>query len=547
VKVLNSEGSCDGRRGKKIITLLGSTEIIDGTPEKRLFLSIIADYDLTTSICELVDNAVDHWTSNSRPDGTQIDIFMNADRQTISVVDNAGGVPAEQMRLLITPGASRVFSSAELIGTFGVGGKRAGIALGERVEIISRHDDSPATRLVIDNEWLRSDSWEIEAKRVDEGEVGKTTVRISELRQGFNYAAIEDLKVHLAAAYYYFIKQGCKIKINGTVVGATSFDVWAFPPEYPPRVSSFTISPNGSDQLSVNLAGGLILDRDPEAENYGVYVYCNDRLIVSHVKNHEVGYIKGEAGVPHPDASLCRVILRLNGPPELMPWASNKSALNYSHPTFLELREKIIHLTTYYSTLSRRMKNDREEGVYKYQTGEVAAIDLSQPGTQKKVVLPPVPRGRSKPYPDRLMDENARVFERAPWTRGLVEAMGVVDGVARRNIDSKGRIALVLLDSNLEIGLKEYIVHQTDKFPPQKFSDVKIAELFKARHLVINAVKPIQGITDSDWGKVSHFYNMRNKLIHERATVQISERDVEDYRNLVSRILFILFGLKFQV
>lgn len=512
-----------------------------------MFLSIIADYDLTTSICELVDNAIDHWTSNSRPAGTQIDIFMSADRQTISVVDNAGGVSADQMRLLITPGASRMFSSEELIGTFGVGGKRAGIALGERVEIISRHDDSPATRLVIDNEWLRSDNWEIEAKRVDEGEVGKTTVRISELRQGFDFSAIEGLRAHLAAIYCSFIKQGCSIKVNGSDVGATDFDVWAFPPDYPPRASSFKISPDGSGELSVNLAGGLILDRDPEAENYGVYVYCNDRLIVSHVKNHEVGFIKGEAGVPHPDASLCRVILRLNGPPELMPWASNKSALNYSHPTFLELREKIIHLTKYYSTLSRRMKNDRAEGVYKYQTGDVAEIDLSLPGTQKQVVLPPVPRGRSKPYPDRLLDKNAAVFEKAPWTRGLVEAMGVVDGVTRRNIDTKGRIALILLDSNLEIGLKEYIVHQTDKFPPHKFGDVKIAELFKARHSVINLVKPIPGISDTDWGKVSHFYNMRNKLIHERASVQVSERDVEDYRKLVSRILAILFNLDFEV
>ena len=75
-----------------------------------MFFSIIADYDLTTSICELVDNAIDHWTSNSRPDGTQIDIFMNTDQQKISVEDNAGGVPADQMRLLITLGASGEYS-----------------------------------------------------------------------------------------------------------------------------------------------------------------------------------------------------------------------------------------------------------------------------------------------------------------------------------------------------------------------------------------------------------------------------------------------------
>lgn len=530
-----------------IQTAIGSTETIDGTPEKRMFHSIIADYDLRTSICELIDNAVDHWTSNSRPEGTQIDIFMVVDRQLITVRDNAGGVPAEQMRLLISPGASRDAQISELIGNFGVGGKRAGVALGERVEIITRNDENPAIRLVIDNEWLANESWDIETKRVDGCEIGSTIVRISELRQGFDFAAIEDLRIHLAATYSHFVSQGCAIKINGTDIGATTYNNWAYPPDYPPRGSSFSISPDDQGALSVKLTGGLILDRNPESENYGVYVYCNDRLIVSHLKTREVGFIKGEAGVPHPDASLCRVILHLNGPPELMPWASNKSALNYSHPTFLELREKIIHLTKYYSTLSRRMKNDREEGVYRHQAGEIADIDLAQPGTVKRVVLPPLPRGRKKTYPDRLIEENREVFERAPWTRGLVEAMGVVDVVARKSIDTKGRIALILLDSNLEIGLKEYIVHQRDKFPPQKYGDAKIADLFKARHLVINAVKPITGITETDWEKVAHYYNMRNKLIHERATVDVPERDIEDYRNVVSRILAALFKLKFDV
>ena len=37
---------------------------IDGTPKKRLFLSIISDYDLKTGLCELVDNAIDHWIAN---------------------------------------------------------------------------------------------------------------------------------------------------------------------------------------------------------------------------------------------------------------------------------------------------------------------------------------------------------------------------------------------------------------------------------------------------------------------------------------------------
>jgi hypothetical protein len=34
-------------------------EQVDATPTKRLFLSIIADYDITRSISELIDNALD--------------------------------------------------------------------------------------------------------------------------------------------------------------------------------------------------------------------------------------------------------------------------------------------------------------------------------------------------------------------------------------------------------------------------------------------------------------------------------------------------------
>jgi hypothetical protein len=34
---------------------------LDATPSKRIFYSIIADYDLNRSICELVDNGLDVW------------------------------------------------------------------------------------------------------------------------------------------------------------------------------------------------------------------------------------------------------------------------------------------------------------------------------------------------------------------------------------------------------------------------------------------------------------------------------------------------------
>lgn len=50
---------------------------LDAVPSKRLFLSIIADYDLNKSICELIDNAFDMWTRNGRRMAINISVTLD--------------------------------------------------------------------------------------------------------------------------------------------------------------------------------------------------------------------------------------------------------------------------------------------------------------------------------------------------------------------------------------------------------------------------------------------------------------------------------------
>jgi hypothetical protein len=45
--------------------------------------------------------------------------------------------------------------------------------------------------------------------------------------------------------------------------------------------------------------------------------------------------------------------------------------------------------------------------------------------------------------------------------------------------------------------------------------------------------------------KARHYYNIRNKLIHERATVGVTDADVESYRATIQDVLRILFKLRF--
>ncbi len=83
-------------------------DTVDGTPSKRLFLSIISDYDLKTGLCELIDNALDQWMNDGKKGPLLIDVSLNVARQTISVADNGGGVDEANVRLLIAPGATHL-------------------------------------------------------------------------------------------------------------------------------------------------------------------------------------------------------------------------------------------------------------------------------------------------------------------------------------------------------------------------------------------------------------------------------------------------------
>ncbi len=315
---------------------------LDGTPEKRLFLSIMADYDLRTGLCELVDNALDHWTDNKRPAGLCVEVHLDADRQLISVKDNAGGVHENKLSLLISPGATRANAGDQFIGIFGVGGKRAGIAIGERVEIRTRHGQRDTFGIDVNTDWLKVDSWDIDYFKVANIEPNTTTVSVSHLRKRFTADDVKELRQNLGETYAWFVNQGCAIILNGRKITSATFDKWAYPPDFLPSKVHLAIEPATGQHLSVTIEAGLIRDRDPERDNYGVYVYCNERLIVKELRTRDVGYISREAGVPHPDASLCRVIVRMNGPAEAMPWNSSKSGLNLNHSAFEMIRGQII-------------------------------------------------------------------------------------------------------------------------------------------------------------------------------------------------------------
>lgn len=522
--------------------------LLDGKPDKRLFWSIISDYDLRTALCELIDNAIDIWirTKAPRPD-LSIELSLDAERQLITIKDNAGGVGHENLRLLIAPGASNNEPEGETIGFFGVGSKRAVIALAETVCIKTRFRDQQSFQIDVTKDWIESDVWDIPHFEIPEIPEGVTILELSSLRKSFNDSDVERLRSHIGETYEWFLQiDNCKINLNGQNVTPLSFDTWAYPPGHEPRRSAFDIQLKDQKTISAEIIVGLITDRDPAADNYGAYFYCNNRLIIKELKSREVGYfITSEAGVPHPDASLCRAIVRLNGSARVMPWSSNKSSINFNHLTFQALRPRLVQLLSHFSSLSRRLKDDWNDKVFRHKSGEIVDVEQGSVDVGKRILLPELPKVR-KAFSETLKSKNKATLLDQPWTLGLVEAIAAVDIIGSKTLETKNRIALILLDSNFEIGLKEFIVHRNDLFPPKQYDNAAISKLFQNRRNVIREVTAKINIPQKLLDKAQHYYELRNKFIHERATAEITDKDVAVYQDTVQKVLKILFDLDFE-
>jgi hypothetical protein len=209
---------------------------IDATPSKRIYSSIIADYSLNTGICELVDNSIDQWTKCGRTQPLKVSLRIDADQQSIRVEDNAGGVAYDDLALLVTPGATSGTGSEEQIGVFGVGSKRAVVALGQQVRILTRVPRKKTHLVEYDDVWLEEDDWRLTVFEVTDILPGSTVVDISKLRAKIDARDVTALREHLGATYALLLGPGrVTLSLNDEPIEPRVFDNWAFPPEYSPR------------------------------------------------------------------------------------------------------------------------------------------------------------------------------------------------------------------------------------------------------------------------------------------------------------------------
>lgn len=198
---------------------------IEAIPSKRLYLSNIADYDLNRSMCELVDNVLDLRTTRELKE-VRIHIDLDDTQQTIRVSDNAGGVARRDLALIVSPGQTDLDQSASTIGIFGVGSKRAVVALSQDIKITTRRGNGKTFSLEFDDEWIKDEEdWNLDYFEVDDIPEGTTTIELSKLRTPLDSEKIEALREHLGAAYSVFVaRKGLNLLVNGKQIEAIEFE-----------------------------------------------------------------------------------------------------------------------------------------------------------------------------------------------------------------------------------------------------------------------------------------------------------------------------------
>ena len=223
-----------------------------------------------------------------------------------------------------------------------------------------------------------------------------------------------------------------------------------------------------------------------------------------------------------------------------MPWNSSKSAVSFSHHVFEALQSFLIPVVSDYSSLSRRYKGHWEEEVFAYPSGEMRYEDIDDIGKARSSGLPTLPRVRRN-FAERLKSANSLQLNQKPWTLGILEAIAAIDIITRQRLETKNRIALILLDSTFEIAIKEYIVHTANL----DHGGRSLAQIFENRDEAISIVGQKVDLGEDNLRKISHYYLLRNKLIHERATVDVTGVDITIYGETIRESLSLLFDLEF--
>ena len=162
------------------------------------------------------------------------------------------------------------------------------------LNIYTRYKNEETILVEITDEWLAEVTWELPIYLTNEIPEGTTKVELLKLRNKLEGKNNIYFKKHLMFTYSKIIdKEGIVIDFNGKPLQKRNFENWSYPLNYEPRQIEGELTID-NQKVYYSLIGGLTKSRKEKSQEndensplseYGVYFYCNDRLIKKSCKD----------------------------------------------------------------------------------------------------------------------------------------------------------------------------------------------------------------------------------------------------------------------
>jgi hypothetical protein len=408
---------------------IGGVERAKGDPSKSLFIYMLTrDISLADCIVDLLDNSVDGTKEFRRRTGKQIPdqneyksfsvrIEFSADR--FSIVDNCGGIPVDvakeyAFRFGRSDDTDDEIADSHMIGLYGIGMKRAMFKIGKNIQVVSSTGtDSFRMALNVD-EWRLQrdpddptrDMWDFPLTEVVRNNtkvpVG-TSIEISHLFKNiareFSTPGFVNGLVHaLRRQYAFIVHSGLKLSINKHPVAAIMPSFKVGEQLAPMRVTDDILGVK--TEITAGMAAPPPEDDSaesiyPDAETYGWYVVCNDRVVVTADKTALTGWGVSPLPAWHPQYYGFLGVVRFDAAdPRLLPWTTTKRNVDASS----EVYRRALAIMTECAKEFVDYTNKRKGEIFR-----VKAIELDSPAKsiadirpQPRMILPRLTKKKTK-------------------------------------------------------------------------------------------------------------------------------------------------------
>ncbi len=439
---------------------------IHAYPVKDFFIhTITKDVDLTECVLDLLDNSIDgalrviakkkEAKLQDRPyQGFEAHIVLDA--YSFTIKDNCGGIPLDYAIDYAFYFGRRPGFPADVesqIGIYGIGMKRAIFKTGKIIEIETSTEEI-AYRVPINvPAWQeKTDDWDFDFEDAQKWENPGTSIVIKDLNKEaadeFVLSAFRNRLIRVIARdYSFFLQKGFKVTVNDFEIEPYEFRLRESADFKPINIDYVDeIEKNVAISIAAGMADIPPVDETPEevdkireADYYGWFVACNDRIVLPGDKSEKT--VWGEGMRWHFQYyGFMGIVNFVSSDPLKLPWTTTKRNLHLESALYRRTVTKMKQVTRVYIDYT----NERKANLEKAKEVELKAEPklLSVLSKSEQIILPS--------FEKKPRVKMANIHYRKP--RDLV--VRVAESLGDRNMTNK-EVGIQTFDNYVDNELEE--------------------------------------------------------------------------------------------